>query len=308
MPMAERRKMFFKRVNQQKFHLLALLPFLVYLGVFRYWPMYGVTIAFRDFRFRHGIMGSEWVGLRYFEMFVRSPSFNRVLVNTLAMSLLSLFFVTTLSITLAILICETRHLIFKRVVQTVSYLPHFISWVVVCGMTMMLFSIDGGPVNNILMALRLTRSPIHFLDGNMIWGMITSLVVWKSIGWGSIIYIASITSIDPGMFEAAIIDGAGKFKQILHITLPSIMPTIVILFIFQLGHLLHAGFEPQLFLRSPRNFQRIEVIDTYVFRYGLQMFMYSYAAAVSLMRSVIGLFIVIVGNMFSRRVLKMGIF
>lgn len=308
MPMAERRRMFFSRVRKQKFHLLALLPFLAYLMVFRYYPMYGVTIAFRNFRFRDGIMGSQWVGLRYFNMFLSSPSFNRVLVNTLAMSLLSLFFVTALSITLAILICEMRNLIFKRVVQTVSYLPHFISWVVVAGMAMTLFSIDGGPVNNILMALRLTDSPVHFLDASMIWGTITGLNVWKSIGWGSIIYIASITSIDPGLYEAAIIDGAGKFKQILYITIPSILPTIVILFIFQLGYLLDAGFEQQLFLRNPRNFQRIEIIDTYIFRYGLQMSMFSYAAAVNLMKSVVGLVLVILANIFSRRVLKMGIF
>jgi len=308
MPMALRRQMFFKKVKKQKFILLALLPFLAYLILFRYYPMYGVTIAFRNFSFRRGIMGSEWVGLRYFEMFLRSPSFNRVMVNTLAMSVLSMFFVTTLSITLAILICEMRNLVFKKIVQTISYLPHFISWVVVAGMAMTLFSIDGGPVNNALMAMRLTDSPIHFLDASMIWGTITGLNVWKSIGWGSIIYIASITSIDPGMYEAAIIDGAGKLKQIRYITLPSILPTIVILFIFNLGYILNAGFEQQFFLRNPRNFQRIEVIDTYIFRYGLQMAMYSYAAAVGLIKSVVGLILVIISNMFARRVLKMGLF
>ncbi|MCL2361624.1 MAG: ABC transporter permease subunit [Defluviitaleaceae bacterium] len=308
MSMTLRRKIFFNRVKKQKFHLLALLPFLAYLFIFRYYPMYGVTIAFRNFSFRRGIMGSEWVGLRYFEMFFRSPSFNRVMVNTLAMSTLSLIFVTTLSITLAIMICEMRNLIYKRVIQTISYLPHFISWVVVAGMAMTLFSIDGGPINNVLMALGLTDSPVHFLDASMIWGTITGLNVWKSIGWGSIIYIASITSIDQGLYEAAIIDGAGKFKQIRYITLPSILPTIVILLIFNLGYILNAGFEQQFFLRNPRNFQRIEVIDTYIFRYGLQMAMYSYAAAVGLVKSVVGLILVIFANMFSRRVLKMGLF
>ncbi|MCL2352312.1 MAG: ABC transporter permease subunit [Firmicutes bacterium] len=299
---------FLGKVRRQKFYLLALIPLFGYLVLFKYYPMYGAVIAFKNFSFKKGILGSDWAGLKYFKMFLGSADLKMVMRNTLAMSALSIVFVTVFSIALAVLISDLRSLAFKKIAQTISYLPHFISWVVIAGMAMTLFSIDGGPVNGALQALGILKAPVNFLNAGNIWGTLTGLNVWKSIGWNSIIYIAAIASIDPQMYESAIIDGAGKLKQIFYITLPTIVPTIVILFIFSLGYILNAGFEQQFFLKNPVNYTRIETLDTYVFRYGIQKLMYSYGAAVGIMKSAVGFALVVLTNMFTRKFFKMGIF
>jgi len=295
-------------VRKQKFYLLALVPFLAYLIVFKYYPMYGAIIAFKKFSFSKGILGSQWVGLHYFQLFFSSPDVWVVLRNTLAMSALSIVFVAFFSILLAILITEVKNVLYRRVVQTLSYLPHFISWIVVVGMVQTLLY-SSGPVNSVLLNLGFISKPINFLgSANMFWGLITTLNIWKSVGWNSIIYIAAIISIDPTMYESATLDGAGKFKQIMYITLPSIMPTIIIIFIFSLGYILNAGFEQQLFLQNPLNYTHAEVLDTYVFKYGLQKNMYSYAAAVGILKSAAGFGLVLIVNFISRKFFKMGIF
>lgn len=304
-----KQKLFLRKVKKQRFFLITLIPFLGYLLLFKYYPMYGAIIAFKDYSFRKGIIGSDWAGLKYFKMFLTSPDLYMVLRNTLVMSCLSIFFVTFFSILFAILVCEIRNTTFKKIVQTISYLPNFISWIVVVGMATTLLSIDGGPVNKILIFTGLVKEPVNFLgDVNLFWGLVTSMNVWKFVGWNSIIYIAAITTIDVQMYESAIIDGAGKFKQILYITLPTIIPTIVILFIFSLGYILNAGFEQQFFLQNPMNFMHAEVLDTYVFKYGLQKSMYSYGAAVGLMKSVIGIGLVLITNKITRKIFKIGIF
>lgn len=300
---------FVTKVKKQKFHLIALIPFLGFLVLFKYYPMYGAVIAFKNFSFTKGILGSSWAGLKYFKMFLTSPDLGIVLRNTLAMSSLSLIFTTASAILFALLICEIRNKLYKRVVQTISYLPHFISWVVVVGMAMTLLSIDGGPVNKILTTAGIVREPIDFLGSPKIfWWLITALNVWKSTGWNSIIYIAAITSLDKQMYESAVIDGASRLKQTLYITLPSILPTILMLFIFSLGYILNAGFEQQFFLQNPINYTHAEVLDTYVFKFGLQRAMYSYGAAVGLMKSVIGFILVVAANQITRKTLRMGIF
>lgn len=298
-----------KKMKRQKVHLLLLLPFIAFIIVFKYQPMYGSLLAFREFSYRTPF-GGKWVGFQYFKAFFSSPDFAYVMRNTVVISSLGLVFSTLAAILFAILICEVRNAVYKKLVQTVSYLPHFISWVVVAGMAMTLLSIDEiAPVNSILMKLKLIDQPINFLgEEDHFWPMITALNVWKNIGWNSIIYIAAIASIDKQMYESAVIDGASKFKQITHITLPSILPTIILLFIFGLGYILNAGLDQQLFLQNPMNIRSSEVLDTYVLKYGLQQAAYSYGAAVGLFKSVVGIVLIVVFNAICRRFLKMGIF
>jgi len=304
-----KKNIFLKKVKRQKVFLLMLLPFLAHLLLFRYYPMYGNIIAFKNYSFTKGIIGSPWAGFKYFAYFFNSQDLYIVMRNTLVISMLSLICTTLASITFAVLICEVQKTILKKFIQTVSYLPHFISWVVVVGMAMTLFSIDGGPINNILIKLKLTQGPINFLgDVKLFWPFVTSLNVWKNLGWNSIIYIAAITSIDKQLYESARIDGANKLTQILNITIPVIAPTILMLFIFGLGYALNAGLDQQFFLQNPMNLAHAEVLDTYIIKYGLQQFNFSYGAAVGLFRSSISVFIVIVANTLTKKFLKMGVF
>ena len=259
-------KLFFKKCKNQKFYLFALVPFVIYVAVFKYWPMYGNLLAFKDFSFTSGILGSEWVGLKWFKMVFSSPDLSYVLRNTLVMSGLNLFLGFPAPILLAILISEMVHLRFKKIVQSISYLPHFISWIVIVGIARSLLALENGAINDILLKLRLVKEPFYFLGKpKLFWWIITFLGIWKNIGWNSIIYIAAITSIEAQLYESAKIDGANRFQQMIHITIPGIMPTAVILFIFSLGYLLNVGFEQQLFLQNPINMKYSEVLDTYVF-------------------------------------------
>lgn len=300
---------FISKFKQQKIFLLMLFPFFAHLMLFRYVPMYGNLIAFKDYSFTKGIIGSPWAGFKYFQYFLSSPDLLMVMRNTLVISILSLTVTTIGSISFAVLICEVQQRMVKKFIQTVSYLPHFISWIVVVGMVMTLFSIDGGPINEILVKLKIVKEPINFLgDVNLFWPFITMLNLWKNIGWNSIIYIAAITSLDKQMYESARIDGASKFKQIFSITIPSIKPTILMLLIFSLGYVLNAGLDQQFFLQNPMNLQHAEVLDTYMVKYGLQQFNFSYGTAVGLFRSVISLIFVVIANSLSRKFLKMGLF
>jgi putative aldouronate transport system permease protein len=297
-----------KTVRQQRFFLLALVPFIAYGLVFFYYPMYGVLIAFKDFSYSKGILGSPWAGLTYFQRFLQSPDFTLILRNTLATSLLNLFLGFPIPIAFAVLITEMRHRNFKRFVQTVSYLPNFIAWIVVAGMVQQLLSREG--TLNTLLASVGVRQPVNFLGGNgaWFWGLIFGLNRWKSVGWDSIIFIAAITAINPEYYEAAVIDGASRRQRIIHVTVPLIMPTAVLLFVLSLGYLLSAGFEQQLFLMNPLNHDFAEVIDTYVFKYGLQFFMFSYGAAVGLLKAVVALVLVVLANTLMKRFTNTGVF
>ncbi|CAM4498559.1 sugar ABC transporter permease [Paenibacillus endophyticus] len=298
-----------KKIKRQKVHLLLLLPFIAFIIIFKYIPMYGSLLAFREFSYRTPF-GGDWVGLQYFKSFFNSPDFGYIMRNTVVISSLSLVFSTLAAILFAILICEVRNAAYKKIIQTVSYLPHFISWVVVAGMAMTILSIDElAPVNSLLLHLHLIDKPINFLgEADHFWPMVTGLNVWKNIGWNSIIYIAAIMSIDKQMYESAVIDGASRYKQIIHITLPTIMPTIILLFTFGVGYILNAGLDQQLFLQNPMNIRSSEVLDTYVLKYGLQQAAYSYGAAVGLFKSVVGIVLIVVCNYVCRKFLKMGIF
>jgi putative aldouronate transport system permease protein len=303
------RRPLLKTARQQRFFLVALLPFVAYGLVFFYYPMYGVLIAFKEFSYSKGILGSPWAGLTYFQRFLQSSDFGLILRNTLATSLLNLFLGFPIPIAFAILLTEMRHRNYKRFVQTVSYLPNFIAWIVVAGMVQQLLTREG-TVNTLLVNAGILRQPIDFLGGNgaWFWALIFGLNRWKSVGWDSIIFIAAITAINPEYYEAAVIDGASRRQRIIHITIPLIMPTAVLLFVLSLGYLLSAGFEQQLFLMNPLNHDYAEVIDTYVFKYGLQFFMFSYGAAVGLLKAIVALLLVIVANTFMKRITSSGVF
>jgi putative aldouronate transport system permease protein len=299
-----------ERMKRQRVKLLLLLPFLGYFILFKYVPIIGNIAAFEDFSYKKGVFGSALVGFKYFVYFFKSPDLLPVLRNTLVISVLGIVCNTVAAVVFALLVCELKNAPFKKTVQTISYLPNFISWVVIVGMAMTFLSIDTtGVVNAALMGLGVVKAPVNFLGNkDLYWPMVTVLGVWKSVGWNSIIYIAAITSLDKEMYESAVIDGAGKLRQIWYITLPSIRPTILILLIFALGYVLNAGIEPNLLLQNPMNLSRSEVLETYIANYGLRQFNYPYGTAVGLVKSVVGLGLVVVTNQISRKIFHMGVF
>ena len=276
------------------------LPVVAYYIIFHYAPMYGAIIAFKEFNPALGIMGSPWVGFKHFKSFFEGVYFWRLVRNTLLISVYSLIWGFPAPIILALLLNEVKNKYFKRTVQTVSYLPHFISLVVVCGIIKDFTSTDGvindiieflgGERTNFLMIPEWFR-PIYVGSG-----------IWQEVGWGSIIYLAAITNIDPQLYEAATIDGASRWKQTWHITLPGIVPTIVILLILRLGGLMSVGFEKIILLYNSATMETADVISSYVYRRGLLDFDYSFSAAVGLFNSVINLILITSANRLSRKV------
>lgn len=285
-----------KRYASHKYLLLMLLPAMVYYALFHYGPLYGVQLAFKDFKPLEGVWGSPWVGFKHFEyMFTASSDFGTILRNTLTISLLQILFGFPAPIILALLFNELRSLVFKRVTQTISYLPHFLSWVVMGGLVITLLSPNTGVVNYVVQLLG--YDPIHFL-GDKIWFVVTLVVsaIWKEVGWGTIIFLAALTSIDQEQYEAARIDGAGRWKQTLHITLPGLLPVIAILFILRIGSVMDAGFDQIFNLYNPRVYSVADIIDTYVYRVGLTGGQYGFSTAVGLFKNVVALVLVLGTN------------
>jgi len=277
---------------------LALLPLLFFL-VFRYLPMLGNVIAFRRFVPGGSLFGETWVGLRYVKIFLNDPTFWQVFGNTFILGALTLLFCFPLPIVLALLLNEVRTRVFKQFVQTVSYLPHFLSLVIVAGMVLQLTSIDG-TVNQIVGAFG--GEPIAFMQGaDWFRTIYVSSEVWQTVGWGTILYLAALTTIDDQLYEAARIDGANRWKQTWHITLPGIRPTMVTLLILNIGTFMAVGFEKILLLYNPLTYPTADVLSTYLYRVGLVSNNFSYAAAIGLFESVIGLTLVLSANAISRR-------
>jgi putative aldouronate transport system permease protein len=290
---------FFKQIDIQ----LMVLPALLLIIVFSYIPMYGVLMAFQDYSIFKGFMASPWVGLKHFDMFLNSPEFLEVMRNTAVISLLKFFIGFPAPILLALMLNEVKNMMFKRVVQTVSYLPHFMSWVIVAGLVMSMLSTDNGSINILMEKMNVIDEPVNFLSlPEWFWSILVSTGVWKEIGFGSIVYLAAIAGIDPSMYEAASMDGASKFKQIFLITLPSIMPVVIIFMILAIGNLLNAGFEDILLLAvNPVLRDVSDVIDTYVYRVGIQNSRYSYATAVGLFKAVISVGLLTMANSIARK-------
>lgn len=277
-----------------------LVPGIIFLFLFNYLPMGGVVIAFQDFNIFKGIADSAWVGFDNFVRLFTSADFLLVFKNTLIISIMKILILFPLPIVLAILLNEIRHLKFKKTIQTVVYLPHFISWVIVSGLFIGILSVNGGIVNNILTLFGQEPIPFFMSKDYFRWVLVFT-EGWKEVGWGTIVYLAAIVGIDQEQFEVAKIDGANKLQQIIHITIPSIAPTIILMFILRLGSLLNAGTEQILVMYNPVVYDVADVIGTYVYRVGLGTSDYSFSTAVGLFNSVISFILIVTGNTLTKK-------
>ncbi len=258
-------------------------------------------MAFQDYKPKLGLLGSEWVGLKHFKMLFQEEQFYQALQNTLGMSILAIVFNMVFSVTFALLLNELRSIKLKRVVQTVSYLPHFVSWVVVANIIGQMLSTTG-LINEVLMGLHIIESPINFMSQpNMFWGVVTGADLWKETGWNAIIYLAAITGIDVQLYEAAKVDGANRWQQIKSITLPSIRGTIIILLIMAIGNLINIGFEKQYLLGNNTVASKSLVLDKYALDYGIGMVRYSYGTAIGMFKSVVGIILIFFANSLAKK-------
>jgi putative aldouronate transport system permease protein len=279
---------------------LLFVPVLAYYLIFHYAPIYGLVLAFKDYLPSKGIFGSAWVGLKNFQRFFASVYFGRTLRNTLLISFYELIFGFPAPILFALLLNEIRSTKFKRAIQTVTYLPHFISTMVICGMILD-FCLRNGLLNDVIAFFGGTRTDL-LMRQEMFRPIYVASGIWQGVGWGSIVYLAALTSIDQELYEAAYIDGATRFQQAIHITLPCLLPTITILFILKIGGLMSVGFEKVFLLYNPTTYEVADVISTFNYRKGLVEFDYSFSTAVGLFNSVINILLLVTANTISRKV------
>jgi putative aldouronate transport system permease protein len=280
-------------------YVLMVLP-LIYYVVFKYIPMFGVIVAFRKYRPGGPIFGTQWVGLKYFELFISDPTFWNVFKNTIMLSFLNLIVGFPIPIIFALLLNEINNSILKRFIQTVSYLPKFFSTVVIVSMLNVLLSPSTGVINGLLSYLGI-KSIFFLNEPSWFRTIYISSEIWQFMGWNAILYIAALSNVDVQLYEAARIDGANRWKQTLNVTLPGIMPTIVITFILGVGYMLSVGFEKVLLLYNPGTYETADVLQTYVYRMGLIGNNYSYSTAIGLFQSVISLVLIWSVNQFSRK-------
>jgi len=296
-----KKKGFFATLASQWQLALMSVPIFLYVILFNYVPLWGWTNAFKDYGNRklvaRGI--TPWNGLENFKWLFSRPDFYQAIRNTLAMSVINLVFGTVAAIVLAVLLNEVRQRAFKRTVQTVTYLPHFLSMVIIVAMAQNIFA-SNGPVNDLLKLLGM--QPVFWLgEGKHFWWLVGIINVWKEVGWGTIIYISAMTSIDPSLYEAAGIDGAGRFQKILHVTLPGIKSTFVILLIMNIGHLMEAGFEIQYLLGNGLTAEFSRTIDIFVLEYGTQMMDFGVATAAGIFKSVVAILLLVGANFIAKR-------
>ncbi|WP_244226561.1 ABC transporter permease [Paenibacillus protaetiae] len=296
-------KRFFKLMMRQKALLAMSLPFVIWVFVFKYVPLWGWTIAFQHYRPNLGMFQQEWIGLDQFRFLFADDSFIRVLRNTIAMAVIKLVLGFVTAIVLAILLNEIRIIVFKRFVQTISYLPHFISWVVAANLISTALSIDeDGIINKVLMWLHIINEPVLWLGvGHYFWGILGISEVWKDVGWNTIVYLAAMTMIDPAQYEAAEIDGASRFQRILRITLPGLKPVIIILLIMNLGNILETGFEPQYLMGNGMNADFSENLEIFVLKYGISMGNFSLATAAGIFKTVVSFILLFSSNAIAKR-------
>jgi putative aldouronate transport system permease protein len=293
-------KGFLASVKKNRYLYILFLPVIVWYILFCYVPMYGIIIAFKNYNLFEGIQKSPWVGFLYFKQFFKSVFFVRLMKNTFLISLYGLIFGFPAPILLALLFNELKDGVFKKATQTISYLPHFISTVVIVSMFVEFLSPTSGLINNIIQ--RFGGSRIYFLGNPKYFRTVYTIMdIWRSVGWGTIIYLAALTGVDPTLYEAAILDGCGRIRQVIHVTLPCIASTIIIMFIFRGGNLLSVGSESILLMYNPAIYETADVISTYVYRRGLVENQYSFAAAVGLFNAVIGMVLIGATNALSKR-------
>ena len=297
---ARDRKMRLKLARRNWALYLMILPMFAYIVIFHYWPLYGVQIAFRNFNFADGITGSEWVGMKWFNYFFKSPQCRVVIRNTLLLTLYDLVAGFPIPIILAIMLHSIGSRKYRRVVQTIIYLPHFISVIVLVGMLSCMFSVSSGWVNHLIVLMGGT--PKQFMgDSQYFRHMYVWSGIWQQMGWNSIIYLAALTAIDPGLHEAAMIDGASKLQRILHVDLPGIAGTIAIMLILRFGGIMSLGFDKVYAMQNSLNSSVSEVISTYVYEMGMIKYRYSYSAAISLFNNVINFALLATVNFISGR-------
>nr|WP_125666308.1 ABC transporter permease subunit [Paenibacillus baekrokdamisoli] len=303
-----------KSINKSRWKLfqnnydlyLLLIPGLIFLLLFKYAPMYGIIIAFQDFNIFDGFIGSKWVGLDQFEKLIHSDEFYQVFNNTLLISFYKIVLLFPIPIIIALFLNEVRKALFKKTIQTIIFLPHFLSWIIISGLFMNILSPSGGLVNHVIEWLGGT--PISFfLDNHFFRSVVVFTAGWKESGWNAIIFIAAIAGIEQEQYEASSIDGAGRIRQMIHITLPGIVPTIILIFILRLGYLLEAGTEQILTMYNSVVYASGDVIGTFVYRQGLGQQDYSFSTAVGLFNSVIGLILIVCGNELSKKLVKRSI-
>lgn len=289
-----------KRICKMRYYYLLLLPVIAYFIIFHYIPMYGIVIAFKNYAFLKGILGSDWVGFAHFRRLFSSPLFYNIMKNTINISAQRIIFGFPAPIILALLINEIQHLKFKKIVQTISYLPYFISWVILSGIIKELLSPARGAINGLLGLMGV--EPIHFLaEAKYFVGVLIVSGIWQSIGWGTIVYLAAISGINTEQYDSSHIDGANRFQIIRYIVLPSIKSVILILFILNLGGILNSGFDQIINLYNPMVYSVGDVIDTYVYRIGLVEMEYSFSTAVGLFKNLVGFILVITSNFIVRK-------
>ncbi|OWR29319.1 protein lplB [Saccharibacillus sp. O23] len=295
------------RIVKHRTIYLLMLPGLLFFIVFKFGPLWGLLLAFKDYNPYLGFAASEWAGFDHFSALFADPNFYVMLRNTLAINLLGLIFNFPVPIVLALMLNEIRHETFKRINQSIVYMPHFLSWVVVASMTYFVLSADVGIVNKIIVSWG--GDSVSFLSQvNYFWAMITAQSVWKEAGWGTIIFLAAMAGVDPQRYEAAVVDGASRWRQIWHITLPAIRPTIVILLVLRLGSMFDVGFEQVLLMMNPLVLSVAEVFDTYSYTRGILQGNVSVGVAVGMFKGVIGLVLIVAANRIVKKTGQEGIY
>lgn len=284
-----------------------MLPGILFFLVIKVFPVWGLGIAFVDFKIKKGILGSAFVGLKWFDKFLSGPSFGKIFRNTMAISLMDLFIAFPVPILLSLGFNEMRHMKYKRVLQSVVYMPHFMSWVVISGITFLLFSADVGIVNKLIRMT--TGDTVNFLTNkSSYWWVLLCQSIWKEAGWGTIIYLAAISQVDPGLYEAAVMDGANRFQRVIHVTLPCIAPTLIVMFIMKIGRMMNISFEQTMMMFNDMVSPVADTLDYYAYRIGIQQGNYSIGTAVGLFKSVIGLVLVLTSNWVIKKSGNEGMF
>ncbi|MFD1991618.1 ABC transporter permease [Paenibacillus nicotianae] len=301
-------KRWFRRLyTQRHLQVMALLG-VVWMLIFNYIPMYGIIIAFKEFNIVESIADAPWVGWEHFKAFMDDENLPDVIRNTLGISLIKLFIGFPLPIIFALFLNELRSVRFKKAVQTISYLPHFLSWVILGGI-LTTWLADVGIINNVLMALHLIKEPISYLaEPQYFWTIVITSDIWKELGWSAIIYLAAMAGVSPEMYEAATIDGAGRFQKMWYITLPGIQATIAILFILAVSGVLNSNFDQILVLRNSLNESASNVIDIYVYQTGLLSGRFSYSTAIGLIKSIIALILLVIANQVTKKLNNTSLF
>lgn len=294
------------RMNREKYIYLLLLPGVLYFIVYRYVPMAGLVIAFKDYNPFSGFLDSDWVGLKHFARMFESGEVTQVLINTIQISLLQIFVAFPVSIILALMLNELRSAILKRWIQSMIYLPHFLSWVVVVGI-FVVFLRGEGLINSMLAQFGIEAIPF-LTDPAFFKPIVTLQVIWKEAGWGTIIFLAALAGVNPALYEAAVIDGANRWRQLWHITLPAIRSVIIILFILRLGNVMDTGFEQIFLMLNPFNMDAGNVLDTYVYFKGIQQGNIGFATAVGMFKGLVGLVLVLAANRLAKRFGEEGLY